>query len=99
MSDPLSRSDVERVALLARLKLTSAQLDRYTAQLQKVLGYVEILNELDTGEVEPMAHAIERVNVFRDDVVERSLPREAALANAPKTDGKAFLVPPILENS
>jgi aspartyl-tRNA(Asn)/glutamyl-tRNA(Gln) amidotransferase subunit C len=99
MAEPLSRAEVERVALLARLKLTPAQLELFTSQLQRVLGYVDILNELDTEDIEPMAHAVERVNVFRDDVIQPSLSREDALANAPKTDGKSFLVPPILENT
>lgn len=99
MSASLSRQDVEKVANLARLKLTPGEVDVMTTQLQKVLGYVEILNELNTDDIEPMAHAVERVNVFRPDVIEPSLPREAALANAPKTDGKSFLVPQILESA
>jgi aspartyl-tRNA(Asn)/glutamyl-tRNA(Gln) amidotransferase subunit C len=58
-----------------------------------------MLNEVDTDDVEPMAHAVEVTNVLREDAVRESLPREAALANAPKTDGECFLVPPILEHS
>lgn len=99
MSEPLSRQQVEKVALLSRLKLSAGELEVLTTQLQKVLGYVEILNELDTEDVAPMAHAVERVNVFREDVITPSLSREAALFNAPKTDGKSFLVPQILENA
>jgi aspartyl-tRNA(Asn)/glutamyl-tRNA(Gln) amidotransferase subunit C len=69
------------------------------AQLARILDYVEMLNEVDTDDVEPMAHAVEVTNVLREDAVRESLPREAALANAPKTDGECFLVPPILEHS
>ena len=99
MATQLTRDDVAKTAVLARLKLTNAELDELTAQLGRVLQYVEILAEVNTDDVEPMAHAVERVNVFRDDVVQESLSREQALANAPKTDGKSFLVPPILANS
>jgi aspartyl-tRNA(Asn)/glutamyl-tRNA(Gln) amidotransferase subunit C len=62
------------------------------------LKYVDALNEVDTTNVEPMVHAIELSNVFRPDTVVDSLPRSAALQNAPKTDGTYFLVPQILED-
>ena len=97
MEKTLTREEVEKVAVLARLKLSDAELDMFTAQLGKVLEYVAILNEVNTDDVEPMAHAVEMKNVFRDDLPTPSLSREQALANAPKTDGKFFLVPQILE--
>lgn len=97
MSEHLTEQTVQRVARLARLKLTPHDVARFTTQLQQVLHYVEQLNEVDSTNVEPMAHAIELSNVFRADEPRPSLPREAALANAPRADGKYFLVPPILE--
>lgn len=93
---PPSRKEVEKVAKLARLKLSEDEVDLFTAQLGQILEYVHILDQLDTDSVEPMAHAIEVSNVFREDAPRESLPREDALANAPKSDGQAFLVPPIL---
>jgi aspartyl-tRNA(Asn)/glutamyl-tRNA(Gln) amidotransferase subunit C len=93
----LTPEDVRKVALLARLKLRDDEVDRFTTQLGEVLDYVGLLEELDTTDVEPMAHAVEVSNVFRDDAVAPSLPRDAALANAPKSDGRYFLVPPILD--
>lgn len=92
----LSRDDVVKVASLARLKLTEGELEDFRLQLGGILDYVAMLNEVDTDGVEPMVHAIELANVFRDDEVRPSLPRDAALANAPKTDGRFFLVPQIL---
>lgn len=92
----LTREDVEKVALLARLRFTPAELDQLTDQLSHIVGYVEQLGELDTAGVAPMAHAVEVTNVFRDDVVTPSLPREQALANAPHNDGGCFLVPAVL---
>jgi aspartyl-tRNA(Asn)/glutamyl-tRNA(Gln) amidotransferase subunit C len=97
MTGRLTRDDVVKVALLGRLKLSAEEIDRMTNQLGRVLEYVDILNEVDTTNVEPMAHAIELSDVFREDVPRPSLPREEALANAPKTDGRGFLVPQVFE--
>lgn len=99
MSQKLTREDIAKVAHLARLKLSDQELDTFTSQLGQVLGYVDVLNELDTEDVEPMVHAIEVDNVFRKDEVRPSLSREAALQNAPLTDGKYYLVPQILKNA
>lgn len=92
----ISRSDVEKVSLLARLLLTDAELDRMTLQLSVVLDYMGLLNEVDTTNVEPMAHAIDVSNMFRDDVARPSLPREDALANAPSRDDECYRVPAVL---
>jgi aspartyl-tRNA(Asn)/glutamyl-tRNA(Gln) amidotransferase subunit C len=92
----LTREDVEKVALLARLKLSDEELALMTAQLGQIVGYVKQLGELDTDEVEPMAHAVEVTDVFRPDELHNSLPRDAALANAPKADGECYLVPAVL---
>ena len=95
----MDRSVVQDVALLARLKLSDEELDRFSGQLGKMLEYVGVLDEVDVSNVQPMAHAVEQSNVLRDDEVRESLPREAALANAPKTDGQFFMVPQILDGT
>jgi aspartyl-tRNA(Asn)/glutamyl-tRNA(Gln) amidotransferase subunit C len=92
----LTREDVEKVSLLARLRLTDAELDKMTPQLGKIVEYIGQLNEVDTDDVEPLAHAFEVHNVFADDVLRDSLPREAALANAPKSDDECYRVPAVL---
>ncbi len=92
----LSRSDVEKVSLLGRLLLSPADLDTMTTQLGRVVGYVEQLSEVNTDGIEPMAHALEMHNVFRDDALAASLPRDAALANAPKRDSECYRVPAVL---
>lgn len=92
----LTRQEVERVSLLARLRLSDAELDTMTAQLGQVVDYVAQLSELDTQNVAPMAHAIEVSNVFRADEVRPSLDRAAALANAPRHDDQFYLVPAVL---
>lgn len=93
----LSPDDLLRVAELARLKLSHAELEQLAPSLTSILEYVDLLNELDTADIEPMMHAADLTNVFREDVPGSSLPRNEALANAPKTDGRFFLVPRILE--
>lgn len=92
----LTRAQVEKVSLLARLQLSAAELDLMTAQMGQIVGYVESLAELNTHEVEPMAHALEVSNVFAADEPRPSLPREAALSNAPHHDREFYLVPAVL---
>lgn len=98
MATNLDRETVLRVARLARLKLADAEIDDYSQKLGTILKYVEQLNEVVTDDVEPMAHAVELKNVFREDVVHPSLPRDLALGNAPKSDGQYFLVPQIIDS-
>jgi aspartyl-tRNA(Asn)/glutamyl-tRNA(Gln) amidotransferase subunit C len=92
----LTREDVEKVSLLGRQRLTPAELDTMTSQLAAIVGYVEQLKELDTTNVEPMAHAMELRNVFADDTLRPSLSRAEALANAPKKDSECYRVPAVL---
>ncbi len=92
----LTRKDVEKVSLLGRLRLSDAELDTMTTQLGQIVGYMEMLNELDTTQVEPMAHAVEVSNVFRADEVRPSLNNEEALANAPSKESGFYLVPAVL---
>ncbi len=92
----ISREEVEKVSVLGRLLLTAEELDKMTHQLGGILGYMELLNEVDTTGVEPMAHAMDVSNVFRDDVARPSLDREEALANSPHRDGECYLVPAVL---
>ena len=82
MSASLSRSDVERIAELARLELTPDEVTLFTRQLAEILDYVEEIRGLDTSGVEPTSHAINRP-YERPDVPVPSLERLEALANAP----------------
>ncbi|GIW88714.1 MAG: aspartyl/glutamyl-tRNA(Asn/Gln) amidotransferase subunit C [Isosphaeraceae bacterium] len=93
----LTRADVAKVAYLARLRLEPEELERFTGQLNAIVEFVAQLQELDTTGVEPLAHGIEVRNVFREDEREPALDREEALANAPRRNDEAFLVPVVLE--
>lgn len=92
----LSRAEVEKIALLGRLLLSDEELQRMTVQLSDILGYMNLLSEVDTTNIEPMAHARDMANVFRDDVAGPSLDRAQALANAPHRDEECYLVPAVL---
>jgi len=93
---PLSREQVEKVSLLARLQLSEEELVLMTAQLDAIVGYIEQLGELDTEHVEPMAHPIELSDVFRPDQSRPSTERSEILATAPHADGQFYLVPAVL---
>lgn len=93
----LTREQVEHVAKLARLTLAPEEVARYQPQLSNILSYVEQLNALDTGAVEPTAHVRELVNVLRADGARPGLTPDAALANAPERRGDYFRVPKIIE--
>ena len=93
----LSREEVAKVALLARLRLGPDELELFTGQLNTIVEFVAELQGLDTGGVEPLAHGVEVHNVFREDVRGPSLSREDALTNAPQRNSESFLVPAVLE--
>lgn len=92
----ITQRDVEKVALLARLELSPDELATMTAQMAQIVGYVDLLGEVDTDGVEPMAHAVEVTNVLADDAATPSLPRDVALANAPHHNERGYLVPAVL---
>jgi aspartyl-tRNA(Asn)/glutamyl-tRNA(Gln) amidotransferase subunit C len=93
----LSAQEVEHVAHLARLEITPKEKEKFTAQLNDILGYIDKLNELDTQGVEPMSHAIAVTNVFREDKVLDSIGTEKSLANAPDARGEFFRVPKVID--
>jgi len=94
----IDQAQVRKVAKLSRLELTEAEVEEFTGQLSAILDYVEKMNELDTDNVEPLAHCLPISNVFRQDRVKASLGTEKALANAPQRDGEFFKVPKILDD-
>jgi aspartyl-tRNA(Asn)/glutamyl-tRNA(Gln) amidotransferase subunit C len=92
----ISRDEVQKVSLLARLLLSEEDLDRMTLQMGAILEYFRLLGEVDTEGVQPMAHPLDVSDVFRPDELGPSLPRDAALSNAPHRDDECYLVPAVL---
>jgi len=95
----ITLSEVEHIAKLAKLEFSPEEKEKFTRQLAKILEYVEKLNELDTEQVEPTSHVIPIRNVFREDTVRESLPREEALRNAPRSKLGFFSVPKVISES
>ena len=81
---------------MARLRLSPDELETMTAQMGQILDYMELLLEVATDDVEPMAHAVEVANVFREDEVRPSLDRRETLAGAPHHDDECYRVPAVL---
>jgi aspartyl-tRNA(Asn)/glutamyl-tRNA(Gln) amidotransferase subunit C len=92
----ITPQEVRHVADLARLELSDEEVERMTAQLDPILGYMAKLNELETTDVAATTHPHPLVNAFREDEVRPSLARETALANSPAQNGEAFVVPRVI---
>ena len=93
----IDRKTVEHVATLARLQLTEEELARYEKQLGAILEYIATLEKVDLAGVEPLVHAAEGTNVFRDDEPRPCLDHSEALKNAPDRNDDFFIVPKVVE--
>ena len=89
--------DIEHVAKLARLQLSPDEMATLAAQLGQILQHAARVGEVAAADVAPTASPIPRANVYREDIVEPSLPVDEAMRNAPERDGNRFRVPRIAE--
>jgi aspartyl-tRNA(Asn)/glutamyl-tRNA(Gln) amidotransferase subunit C len=88
---------VDKLANLSRLQFNTTEKEGIKADLQRMIQFVEKLNELDTTGVEPLLHMSEQVNVLREDEVQGSVNRAEALQNAPAHDEEFFKVPKVIK--
>lgn len=88
---------VDKLAHLSKLYFNNEEKKEIAADLQSMIAFVEKLNELDLKETAPLMHMSSEINVLRNDVVTGSISREAALKNAPDTDGVFFKVPKVIK--
>ena len=93
----ISDETMEYVGILAKLELKDEEKESARQDMQKMLDYVDKLNELDTSKVEPMTHIFEMGNVFREDEVTNGDDRDAMLANAPEVKEGQYKVPKTVE--
>jgi aspartyl-tRNA(Asn)/glutamyl-tRNA(Gln) amidotransferase subunit C len=97
---PISKVDVQKIAELARLELTGQETESFAEQLSSILGHIDKLNELDTGDVEPMSHCAtaggDAEYARRDDVTRPSLGQRLAVENAPDAEAGYFRVPRVI---
>ena len=96
MNEKINEQQIRHVAKLARLKITDEQVKTFTPQLNAILTYIAQLEQLDTSNIEPLAHCLPVSNVLRDDTINPSLSNTDALANAPAKDGEFFTIPKVL---
>jgi aspartyl-tRNA(Asn)/glutamyl-tRNA(Gln) amidotransferase subunit C len=96
MTERITTDDVQKVAKLARLRLSDDELQRFTGQLADVLEHAADLETLDLEGVEPMAHPVPLTNVLRADEPATPLGRDEVLAAAPAAEDGLFRVPPVL---
>ena len=95
----VTKNDIKKIAELSRLEFSDSEIENYTSEMNKILGYVEKLNELDTADIEPLSHPIENNNVFRDDLIQISTERNEALKNAPDKTSEHFKVPKVINQN
>ncbi len=89
---------VKNLADLSRLTFNEAEQGEIKKDLQRMISFVDKLNELDTSNVAPLLHMTDAVNVYREDTVQGSMPKSEALANAPLADDNYFKVPKVIRN-
>lgn len=93
----LNVAEVKHIARLAKLRLTEGEVEKFQQQLSEILEYMEVLNEVDTKDVEPTAQVTGLENVFREDEVSPSLEPLQALSCAPAREGNFFKTGVVLE--
>jgi aspartyl-tRNA(Asn)/glutamyl-tRNA(Gln) amidotransferase subunit C len=93
----LNNTDIDKIAHLARLQIEDADISDYVRDLSDILGFVEQMNDVDTAEVEPMAHPFDAVQRLRQDIVTEEDQREAFQSIAPATENGLYLVPKVIE--
>jgi aspartyl-tRNA(Asn)/glutamyl-tRNA(Gln) amidotransferase subunit C len=93
----IDKETVEKVAHLARLDLAEDEKKEMIADMNKILGFMDKLNEIDTSGIEPLVYMTNEINVVREDVIKHEITHEEALLNAPKHDEDYFLVAKVIE--
>ena len=93
MANKISDETIEYVGILAKLELSEKEKEEAKADMEKMLDYIDVLNELDTDGIEPMSHVFPVQNVFREDVVTNGDESEKTLKNAPGEKDNMFMVP------
>lgn len=92
----LTREEVLKVAKLAKLEFTNEEIEKYQQELNEILNYIDMLNELDTDEIKPLSQINDDVNNLREDEVKPSLSVSEALKNAPETVDGTIVVPKVV---
>ena len=93
----IDKDIVDKVAHLARLELTPDETEGMISDMNRILGFMDKLNEIDTTGIEPLVYMTGEVNGFREDVIKQEITHEEALLNAPEHDADYFLVAKVID--
>ena len=93
----INKDVVKYTANLARIELSSEELEHFTGQLDRILAYVDKLNTLNAADLKPTSHVLKMKNVYREDARKDSLPVSGAMQNAPLRENNLFKVPKIID--
>ncbi len=92
----LTKEEVLKIAKLSKLSFKEEEIEKFQIELNDILGYVDMLNEVDTSQVEPLIYINDVVNNFRQIEEKESLPLKKVLANAPESAENAIVVPKVV---
>lgn len=93
----INRDEVIKVANLARLNFNDEEINKLIPEISSILDYVEKLEELNLENIEPMSHVNKIINIYREDIIKKSLSRDEALLNSPDSENGCFKVSKVIE--
>ena len=93
----IKKEDIKHIANLSMLNLSDEEIEKYTKDMEQIVGFANKINEIDTSSTEISAFSNDNVNVFRKDEVRKSLDRELLLSNAPSSNGEAYSIPNVMD--
>lgn len=93
----IKKEDIKHIANLSMLNLSDEEIEKYTKDMEQIVGFANKVNEIDTSSIEISAFSNDNVNVFRKDEVRKSLDRELLLSNAPSSNGEAYSIPNVMD--
>ena len=92
----LTKEEVLKIAKLSKLSFEEAEIEKFQVELNDILKYIDMLNEVDTSEVQPLVHINDVVNNFREKEEKASIGIEKVLLNAPESAENAIVVPKVV---
>lgn len=93
----IRKEDIKHIANLSMLNLSDEEIEKYTKDMEQIVGFANKINEIDTSSTEISAFSNDNVNVFRKDEVRDSFDRELLLSNAPSSNGEAYSIPNVMD--
>lgn len=93
----IKKEDIKHIANLSMLNLSDEEIEKYTKDMEQIVGFANKVNEINTSSTEISAFSNDNVNVFRKDEVRKSLDRELLLSNAPSSNGEAYSIPNVMD--